>query len=164
MKFIKLFVIVALMATFASCGSKNQVVKESKKTLKGVWLLTDITYDRDGIYDVKLFDNVTTGCMVGSTWRFIPNNNFGNYELDPTSGCVEGKSYFIWDIPQNNGDASAYDILLKPTDEKMKSTMGNAGYRVNLAYLSDANLTMTQTVKEGGKPFKITMNFTKTAE
>ncbi|TVZ51699.1 lipocalin family protein [Dokdonia sp. Hel_I_53] len=164
MKSIKQLMLVAIVAVFVSCGSSDQVIKESEKTLKGLWSLTDISYDRDGIYDVKLFDNVTTECMVGSTWRFIPNNNFGNYELDPTSGCAEGKSYFIWDIPQNNGNAMNYDILLKPTDERMKSTMNNAGYRVNLAYLTDSSLTMTQTVTEGGEPFKITMNFTKTAE
>lgn len=149
-----------LLIFLSSCGA-NQTVRDSRKTLKGNWTLTDINYSRDGIYKVTLFNDVSSECMVGSSWQFIPNNNFGNYQLDSSSGCEEGIRYFIWSIPDNDGESDNYDILIKPTDEKKKSIANNAGFRVNLAYLSDSNLTMTQTVSEGGSPFKITMNFTK---
>jgi hypothetical protein len=56
-----------------------------------------------------------------------------------------------------------YNILVKPTDAKMKSET-NAGFRVALSYLSEDQLQMSQTVSVEGKPFNITMNFTKIAE
>ena len=162
MKIIKQIVLVMVLATFASCGP-TKVVKQSKKTLKGYWSLDNVSYDRTGIFDVVLFEDVKSECLVGSTWRFIPNNNFGNYEIT-VPGCEAGKRYFVWGIPNNDGTDTNYDILLKPTDEKMNSTMNNQGFRVNLAYLSDEQLTMTQTINFEGKPFKIIMNFSRTAE
>lgn len=161
MNYLKSAVLILLVASFASCGS-SKVVKQSRKTLKGNWTLNQITYDRVGTYNVNLFNDGSKECMEGSTWRFIPNNNFGNYELSGV-GCDTDKRYFVWAIPNNEGDEVNYEITIKPTDAKKKSTT-NTGFRVNLAYLSDENLTMTQTVAVEGKPFKITMNFTKNAE
>lgn len=161
MNYLKSAVFIILVASFASCGS-SKMVKQSRKTLKGSWTLNQITYDRVGTYNVNLFNDGSKECMEGSTWRFIPNNNFGNYELSGV-GCDTDKRYFVWAIPNNEGDEVNYEITIKPTDAKKESTT-NTGFRVNLAYLSDENLTMTQTVAVEGKPFKITMNFTKNAE
>lgn len=161
MKYLKSLVLVLIVASFASCGP-SKVIKQSRKTLKGNWVLNTISYDRPGTFNVSLFNDGSKDCMEGSMWRFIPNNNFGNYELSGV-GCDADKRYFVWAIPDNGGDDMNYDITIKPTDAKMKSVT-NSGFRVSLAYLSDENLTMTQTVSVEGKPFKITMNFTKTVE
>jgi hypothetical protein len=156
-----LFLMLAAMVII-SCGP-SKVVKESKKTLKGTWNLDNINYgEANGVYDVTLFDDASSECFVGSTWRFIPNNNFGNYEITGTD-CSSGKRYFVWTIPDIE-NATSYDILLKPTDEKMKSTMNNKGYRLSLDYLSDDSLRFTQTLQVDGKPFTIFMNFTKISD
>jgi len=42
--------------------------------------------------------------------------------------------------------------------------MNNAGFRLNINYLSDNELTFTQTVQVDGKPFTIVMNFSKISE
>ena len=159
----KVIGILLLSVILVSCGGTSKVVKESRKTLKGYWNLDNINYNNTaGIYDVTLFGDVSSECMVGSTWRFIPNNNFGNYEITGAN-CNPGKRYFVWNIPDQEGTV-AYDILLKPTDEKMNSTMNNAGYRLTINYLSENELTFTQTVPVDGKPFKIVMNFSKISE
>ncbi len=161
MNYIKSIILVVFIATLASCGP-SQVVKQSKKTLKGTWTLNEVSYDRQGTFNINLFNDASQECMEGSTWRFIPNNNFGNYELSGV-GCDIEKRYFVWSIPDNEGDDMNYNILVKPTDAKMKSET-NAGFRVALSYLSEDQLQMSQTVSVEGKPFNITMNFTKTAE
>lgn len=161
MKYIKQLILIALVATFASCGP-SKVIKESRKTLKGNWTLNDVSYDRPGTYEVQLLNDASEDCMEGSTWRFIPNNNFGNYELSGV-GCDTETRYFVWGIPDQGGDTNNYDIMIKPTDAKMKSET-NAGFRIALSYLSEDQLQMTQTVSVEGVPFVITMNFTKTAE
>ena len=58
-----------------ACGP-SKTVQESKKTLKGTWTLNDTSYDQSGVYNVTIFQDTSVECMVGSTWRFIPNNNF----------------------------------------------------------------------------------------
>lgn len=161
MKYLKITLLVAFMGLLASCGP-TKVVKQTKKTLKGNWTLNDVSYDRPGTYDVQLFNDASEECMEGSIWRFIPNNNFGNYELSGV-GCDTEKRYFVWGIPDANGSEMNYDITLKPTDSKMKSVT-NAGFRIALSYLSDTQLQMTQTVNVEGVPFKITMDFTKFEE
>ncbi len=161
MKYFKIGILAVLMAFFASCGT-SKVVKQSKKTLKGNWILNEVSYDRPRTYDVNLLNDASEECMEGSIWRFIPNNNFGNYELSGV-GCDTEKRYFVWGIPDNNGSDTNYDILIKPTDSKMNSET-NAGFRINLSYLSEEQLQMTQSVDVEGVPFRITMNFTKIAE
>ena len=145
-----------------ACGP-SKTVQESKKTLKGTWTLNDISYDQSGVYNVTIFQDTSVECMVGSTWRFIPNNNFGNYEI-ANDNCPVGKRYFIWTIPDTGDNATNYDIILKPTDAKMKSTMDDKGFRLNLSYLSDDQLQIKQTVQLKGNPFTITMDFSKNAE
>lgn len=161
MKYIKQSLLIVLVTLFASCGA-SKTVKESRKTLKGNWTLNDVTYDRTGTYKVNLFNDASEECMEGSTWRFIPNNNFGNYTLSG-SGCDTEMRYFVWGVEETGGDMMNYDILVKPTDSKMKSAT-NAGFRVNLAYLAEDQLQMTQTVNVEGVPFKITMNFAKISD
>jgi len=159
----KVISIFILSVFLVSCGGTSKVVKESRKTLKGYWNLDNINYNNaTGIYDVTLFGDVSSECLVGSTWRFIPNNNFGNYEITGAT-CNPGKRYFVWSIPDQES-AISYDILLKPTDEKMNSIMNDAGFRLNINYLSENELTFTQTVQVDGKPFKIVMNFSKISE
>lgn len=161
MKYIKQSLLIVLVTLLASCGT-SKTVKESRKTLKGNWTLNDVTYDRPGTYKVNLFNDASEECMEGSTWRFIPNNNFGNYTLSG-SGCDTEMRYFVWGVEETGGDMMNYDIFVKPTDSKMKSAT-NAGFRVNLAYLAEDQLQMTQTVNLEGVPFKITMNFAKISD
>lgn len=161
MKYIKQSLLIMLVTLLASCGA-SKTVKESRKTLKGNWTLNDVTYDRPGTYKVNLFNDASEECMEGSTWRFIPNNNFGNYTLSG-SGCDTEIRYFVWGVEETGGDMMNYDILVKPTDSKMKSAT-NAGFRVNLAYLAEDQLQMSQTVNVDGEPFRITMTFAKISD
>lgn len=157
----RLVILFFAILLLISCGSSN-VIQTSKKTLKGYWTLNNISYSEAGEYNVTLFNDVSSECLAGSTWRFIPNNNSGNYDVT-SSDCTTGKRYFIWSIPNNNGSDTNYDILLKPTNEKLKSAT-NQGFRLQLSYLSDTDLQINQTVQVDGSPFTISMNFTKTSE
>lgn len=159
----KNLVMFLIILVLSSCGS-TKIVKESRQALKGYWNLDEINYNNTpGIYKVTLFGSVSSECMVGSKWRFIPNNNFGNYEL-VNGECSGDKNYFVWSIPEEASSTNSYEVLLKPTDEKMKSTMNNKGYRLNIQYLSEDTLQFTQTVTVDGSPFTIVMNFSKIAD
>lgn len=142
-----------------SCGT-TKTIRESKKILKGNWTLDAISYDRPGTFNVTIFGDTSAECLEGSSWQFIPNNNFGNYEITDTS-CPTGKRYFIWALPKTGENDTTDDIILKPTDENKNSTMNEKGFRLSISYLSENQLQFKQQVQLEGKPFTIQMNFSK---
>jgi hypothetical protein len=88
------------------------------------------------------------------------NNNRGTYEISGPN-CVGGPRYYIWSIDEENTPQGMYDFLLKPVNEKYKSTNGNQGFRLNLVSLTGTSMVWEQTVTLEGSPFVIRMMFTK---
>lgn len=144
----------------ASCGS-SAVVDEARKTIRGDWTLTDVTFpgDEDDL-EVTLLNAIPAPCLENSSWNFISNNNTGSFE---TSGltCENGPHFFIWTIDEVDAAGNNYDLMFKPTDADYDSTTGNAGYRLNLTNLTGNSMVWEQTINFEGKPFTIQMNFTK---
>lgn len=141
-----------------SCATP-QTVRDSKKVMKGEWVLNSVTHNESGTYAISLFSDVSSDCFEGSVWRFIPNNNTGIYTIEG-AGCTVGERNFIFTIQEIDAASGYYDFLLKPTDERGKSET-NQGFRVRLAQLSETTMTWEQTLQVDGKPFKLFMNFSK---
>ena len=154
----KLIVLLLVVATGFSCGP-SKTVQQSRKVLKGYWNLDNISYDRAGTYKVTLLNDATADCFEGSTWRFIPNNNTGNYTIN-NPNCSTGERNFRFSIAEVDANSDLYDFMLKPTDAKGKSD-DNSGVRIRLAQLDDSSMRWEQTVSMDGSPFTITMSFSK---
>jgi hypothetical protein len=157
----KILLLAVVVATVFACGTPKTVI-QSKKIIKGYWSLDNITYDSSGTFNVTLFNDTSTECFEGSTWRFIPNNNTGNYNID-NPDCPTGERNFIFTIQEMDQTTGLYDFLLKPTNAKGKSDT-DVGFRLHLAQLSENSMRWEQTVNLDGKPFKINMNFSKIQE
>jgi len=159
---MKKLIILSVIAAFAiSCGTPKTVT-ETKKVIKGYWSLDNISYSEAGTFTVKLLNDTSRECFVGSQWRFIPNNNTGNYNID-NSNCPSGERNFIFAIQEVDPTTGLYDFLLKPTNAKKKSE-DNTGFRLRLAQMNSSNMTWEQTVNLEGKPFTISMNFSKVSD
>lgn len=159
---MKKFLILALVVVTAiSCGTPK-TVQESRKVIKGYWVLNSISYDSSGTFNVTLFNDTSVECFEGSNWRFIPNNNTGNYTIE-NSNCPTGQRDFIFTIQELDQTTGLYDFLLKPTNAKGKSDT-DVGFRLRLAQLNESSMRWEQTVNLDGKPFKINMNFSKINE
>lgn len=154
----KTAILIVLAIALVSCGT-SKVVRTSKKVMKGSWVLNTISYSETGTYNVSLLDDASKACFEGSEWQFIPNNNTGTYTINDTA-CSIGERNFIFTIQEIDPTTDLYDFLLKPTDEKGKSPT-NYGYRMQLAQLTETTMQWQQTLNVEGKPFTITMNFTK---
>lgn len=157
----KILILALIAATAFSCGTPK-TVQESKKVIKGYWTLDNITYDSSGTYNVTLFNDTSIECFEGSTWRFIPNNNTGTYNID-NPDCPTGERNFIFTIIEIDPASGLYDFMVKPTNAKGKSDT-NAGFRLRLAQLNESSMRWEQTVTLDGKPFKININFSKINE
>ncbi|MEM7185499.1 MAG: lipocalin family protein [Bacteroidota bacterium] len=159
---MKKLALLSMLTVFAlSCGTPKTVV-ETKKILKGYWMLDNISYSESGTFTVQLLNDTSRECFEGSMWRFIPNNNTGKYTIDD-SNCPTGERNFIFAIQEIDQATGLYDFLLKPTDEKKRSA-DNKGFRLRLARMTGSNMVWEQTVSLEGKPFTISMNFTKAQE
>jgi len=156
---MKKIAILLVLAVFAfSCGTPKTVI-QSKKVLKGYWSLDDISYSEAGTFTIQLLNDTSRECFIGSEWRFIPNNNTGTYTID-NPNCPSGERNFIFAIQEMDQSTGLYDFLLKPTNAKNKSE-NNTGFRLHLAQLNESSMKWEQTVSLEGKPFTITMNFSK---
>lgn len=156
----KIAIIIFAAVVMASCGG-SAVVQEARGTMNGSWTLTSITFPgNEENLEVTLLDNIPARCLENSQWSFISNNNTGSFE---TSGlnCDDGPNFFIWSINETNATTGNYDLMFKPTDEDFESTMGNAGYRIDLSNVSADQMVWEQTVQFEGEPFTIQMNFNK---
>lgn len=157
---MKKIIILLAVVLLASCSASQKTVIAAKKTLKGEWSLSNISYDREGIFDVTLYNDASADCLVGGVWKFIPNNNTGLYTVNDSQCIATGPRNFRFTIPQAD-QGGIYSFLFKPIDKKKKSTNNNKGYRMTLKHLDDTTMTWTQTVSLEGSPFMITMNFNK---
>lgn len=154
----KIILLLAVSLFVFSCGTPK-TVRASKKVIKGDWTLQNISYSEAGTYNVTLFNDASKDCFMQSSWKFIPNNNTGVYTIN-NSACSTGERNFIFTIQEVDEVSGFYDFLLKPTDAKGNSDTNN-GFRVRLVQLDESTMTWTQTVYVDGKPFIITMNFSK---
>lgn len=155
--------LLVLLAVFAvSCGT-SKTVRTSKKVIKGSWILTDVTYSKQGGFTVNLLSDAGTDCFESSNWNFIPNNNSGTYTLMGTA-CDGVERNFRFTIAEIDAETGYYDFLLKPTNAKGKSETNNSGFRLHLDQLSETNMRWSQTVDVVGTPLTIYMNFIKTNE
>ncbi len=155
---MKQIITVLFLSLLFSCGS-SKTVRESKKTIKGEWVLSTINYSEAGTYNVTLLNDASKACFEQSTWKFIPNNNSGIYTIND-SNCSIGERFFNFTIQEVDQTTGLYHFLLKPTDAKSNSET-NQGFRLKLAQLSDTNMRWEQTLTVDGKPFTINMNFSK---
>ena len=141
-----------------SCGT-SKTVKDSKKVIKGEWVLNNIEYNDYGTFRVSFFKGVTRNCLEGSDWKFIPNNNTGTYVLSGDD-CISGEQYFIFTIDEVDQETGLYDFLLKPTNSKGKSA-DNKGFRLRLLHLSDTEMRWEQNSSIDGVAISMILNFTK---
>ena len=153
--------ITLLVATlFVSC-SLSKVEKSARKTVDGNWQLNSVTYDEKGVFNTHLLNDVTATCFENSQWFFRSNNSTGTYNI-LDSDCSTGVRNFRWAANEIGKDSGVFDFTLKFTDDKKKDFEKNTGYRMNLKYLDDNHMQITQTIQFEGKPFNINMNFTRT--
>lgn len=154
----KILILALIAVTSVSCGTPK-TVQDSRKVIKGYWTLDNITYDSSGTFNVTLFNDTSVECLEGSNWRFIPNNNTGNYTID-NPDCPTGQRDFVFTIQEVDKVTGLYDFLLKPTNTKGKSET-DSGFRLHLTQLNESTMRWEQTVSLDGAPFKINMKFSK---
>lgn len=154
----KIITICLFVSFLVSCGSSKNI-RQSKRIMKGTWVLQQINYNEKGTYEINFFNDISQPCLEGSQWQFVPNNNTGTYTINK-SYCNNGDRFFVFTVQEIDVATGLYDFLLKPTNLKHKSNT-NHGFRLRLTHLNDTNMQWKQTVNVNGSPFTIQLNFIK---
>ncbi|WP_179343194.1 lipocalin family protein [Winogradskyella ursingii] len=155
---MKKILLIFLAIGMLSCGA-SKTVRDSKKTIKGDWVLNSVKSSAIGDLKITLLNDSNKSCFENSTWQFIPNNNTGTYTLSGAT-CDSEMRYFVFTIEEIDPTTGLYDFLLKPTNQRGKSET-DIGFRMELTSLSDTNMQWQQIANLDGKTITINMNFTK---
>lgn len=129
--------------------------KKSQVSIKGNWQITDVVYPGSDFFKVNSFNIADSKCFIGSTWRFISNNNKGNMALT-AGGCPMFSSPIVWSINKEGM------FVLKIVEAGVKSKTVKAGYLLRVANQTETTFELIDKINLAGQQKEIVYYFTKT--
>lgn len=147
-----------LMVTFVGCKPKQTVTNtkldtKSEVAIKGNWTVTSVTFPGSEYIKVNSFDIADSKCFVGSTWKFISNNNKGEMALTNAS-CTAFSSPITWYI---NKDGNFVMKIIN--DTKAKKVV--EGYILTIANSTENSFQLMDKVNVGGQFVNVTYQFNR---
>lgn len=147
-----------LVSFVIGCKPKQNITNpqldiNSQIAVKGNWAIESVTYPGSEYIKVTSFDIADTKCFVGSTWRFISNNNKGEMALN-NSSCTAFTSPITWFINRDG------DFVLKITNGAKSKTVTD-GYILKVANQTENSFQLIDKVNVGGKMVDVVYNFKK---
>lgn len=153
----KLILILVFSGLFLSCKSKsatnNKVDNKTERVIKGNWQITAVNYPGLEVIKVTSFDLADSKCFVGSNWKFVSNNNKGNFALNSPS-CTAYTTPITWFI--NKEGQFVMKILDEAKAKKVKS-----GYVLNVANVTETSFQLVDKINVGGKLTDVVYQFEK---
>ena len=166
----KTITIMVLAILFFACKSKSgttatpvknepvastKLDKSSQVSIKGNWVITNITYPGSDYIKVNSFQIADSKCFVGSTWNFISNNNKGSMSLTK-SDCPAFSSPIVWSINKEGV------FVLKIVEAGVKSKTVTQGYLLRVANQTETSFQLIDVINVGGQNKEVTYQFEKT--
>lgn len=158
---MKRFFLTALVGgILASCGTQkntqvgegNTPVTASVSKLKGDWKITEVTYDKG--FNIKPFNQgADAQCFVGSTWRLIPNNYSGAYNLNGGGKCPTITQPIKFEVTKDN------EFRFKHLQADVKAKNVIEGYVLQLQNHTQNTFTLVQDVPFEGRIIKVYYQF-----
>jgi len=147
-----------LAVIFIGCKPKQTVTNTKLDTktevaIKGNWTITSVTFPGSDYIKVNSFDLADSKCFVGSTWKFISNNNKGEMALANAS-CTAFSSPITWYI---NKDGNFVMKIIN--DTKAKKVL--EGYVLTIANATESGFQLIDKVNVGGQYVNVTYQFNR---
>jgi hypothetical protein len=128
--------------------------KTSQVGIKGNWQVTSVTYPGSNYIKVNSFNLADSKCFVGSTWKFVSNNNKGNFALN-SPDCTAFTSDITWYINKEG------QFVLKILDEGLKSKKVKTGFVLGVRNQTETSFELVDKVNVGNKPTDVIYQFQK---
>ncbi|NND15794.1 MAG: hypothetical protein HKN89_05675 [Eudoraea sp.] len=153
--------LLLLLAVILVSCSISKEVGDQRNLISGSWTLTDISFENnEGTFTAVLFDDADAICFEGSDWFFRDNNSTARYTLEQGSLCEGGDRFIRWSVvrPDQNFESQ---LQFKFIDDKRKDISNGLGYKLNIAELTSANMTLKSKVTVEGEPITLVYKFSK---
>ena len=147
-----------LTVIFVGCKPKQAVTNTKLDTklevaIKGNWTVTSVTYPGSDYIKVNSFDLADSKCFVGSTWKFISNNNKGEMALTNAT-CTSFSSPITWYINKEGNF-----VMKIINDTKAKKVL--EGYILTIANSTENSFQLMDKVNVGGQLVNVTYQFSR---
>ena len=154
----KSVMLLFLVVLFIGCKPKQTVTNtkldtKSEVAIKGNWTITSVIFPGSEYIKVNSFDIADSKCFVGSTWKFISNNNKGEMALSNAS-CTAFSSPITWYI---NKDGNFVMKIINET--KAKKVL--EGYILTIANSTESGFQLIDKVNVGGQYVNVTYQFSR---
>ncbi len=151
-------ILLVLTVVFIGCKPKQNVTNprldiSSQVLVKGTWTISSVTYPGSDYIKVTSFDIADSKCFVGSSWKFISNNNKGEMVLN-NSSCTAFSSPITWFI---NDDGYFVMKIINETKAKKVSE----GYILTVANQTETSFQLIDKANVGGKSIEVVYQFQK---
>jgi hypothetical protein len=157
---MKKSILICLLAViFFGCKPKQTVVgtkldNKSEVAIKGNWTLISVIYPGSEFIKVTSFDIADSKCFVGSNWKFISNNNKGEFILNQSS-CTAFSSPITWFVNEEG------QFILKILSSGEKAKKVRDGFILTVANQSESRFQLIDKVNVGGNIIEVVYQFQK---
>ncbi|MGZ9675184.1 lipocalin family protein [Flavobacterium sp. GNP001] len=145
---------VLMFACKSSSATSTKTDRKSQVAIKGDWVISAVTYPGSQYVKVNSFQLADSDCFVGSTWKFVSNNNKGSMALTKAN-CVSFSSPITWFV-NNEGQ-----FVLKVLDAGIKAKKVRDGYVLKLANQTETSFQLVDRIDVAGKMTDVVYQFQK---
>jgi hypothetical protein len=145
---------ILVFACKSTSATATKIDRSSQVQIKGDWTITSVSYPGSEYIKVNSFSLADSQCFVGSTWKFISNNNKGNMALTK-SNCPAFASPITWFINKEG------QFVMKVLDAGEKAKRVKEGYVLNVANQTEGSFQLIDKIDVGGKPTNVVYQFQK---
>lgn len=154
----KIILLCALALLMVACKTSSATITKtdtkSQIEIKGNWVIRSVSYPGAEYIKVNSFQIADSECFVGSTWKFISNNNKGEMAFTKTN-CPAFSSPITWFVNTNG------EFVLKILDAGIKASKVRTGYVFVLANQSPTSFQLIDKINVGGKMTEVVYQFEK---
>lgn len=144
---------VLLLGCKTTSATSTKLDKQSEVAIKGNWTITSVNYSGSEVIKVNSFDLADSKCFIGSTWKFISNNNKGLFTLNNTK-CAAYSTPITWFINKEG------QFVMKILDESKAKTV-KSGYVLTIANQTKSSFQLIDKINVAGKITDVVYQFEK---
>lgn len=156
MKKLVILLVIVLLAWSCKTSSVTATELDNKTevSIKGNWVIASVDYPASNYIKVSSFQIADSKCFIGSTWKFISNNNKGAMALSQ-SNCVAFNSPITWYINTNG------EFVLKFLNSGEKAKNIKDGYILKVENLTETSFQLIDRMNVGGTTTNVVYQFQK---
>ncbi|NMH29431.1 lipocalin family protein [Flavobacterium silvaticum] len=158
MKKLFLLGVLALMAIGckSTSATTTKLDRSSQVNIKGTWTVSSVSYPGSEYIKVNSFGLADSKCFVGSSWKFISNNNKGDMSLNSSGDCPYFSSPITWFVNKDG------EFVLKILNAGEKAKKVRDGYVLRVANQSETSFQLLDKIDVGGSMTDVVYQFNKT--